>query len=210
MTEALPAIRPPQQQRSRASLERVLEAGAKLLEEQGYEGFTLAEVSKRSKVSMGSIYARVGSKQGLIYAIHSRLMEQMRGELERFEPVRWEGVPTTELVRGVIRAFADSMRAHGGLLGVIMHRGAVDATIAARGSEALKDVSDRFAALLLERRDEFGHPDPGLAVDVVFRLLFGALGRQLMYGPTFESRRALDWDTLVAETAEAAVGYLRL
>jgi len=34
-------IRPPQQRRSRESLERVLKAGERVLTDKGYEGFTL-------------------------------------------------------------------------------------------------------------------------------------------------------------------------
>ena len=68
------AVQPPQQERSRASFERVIEAATSLLEEEGYDGFTLAEVSKRANVSIGSIYARVKSKDDLFYVIQDRYM----------------------------------------------------------------------------------------------------------------------------------------
>ena len=54
--------RPPRQRRSRESLERVLQAGVELLGETDYDGFTLSELSRRAQVSVGSIYARFGSK----------------------------------------------------------------------------------------------------------------------------------------------------
>ena len=60
MTDA--SVRPPKQKRSQESLERVLQAGAEVLLDVGYEGFTLQEVSKRSGVSIGSIYACLGEK----------------------------------------------------------------------------------------------------------------------------------------------------
>ena len=56
-------LRPPLQNRSRESLERVLIAGKKLLEEKGWEGFTVQEVSRRAKVSIGSIYARARARR---------------------------------------------------------------------------------------------------------------------------------------------------
>jgi len=52
MAPSDPGIRPPQQRRSRESLERVLKAGELVLEQKGYEGFTIAEVSRRAKVSV--------------------------------------------------------------------------------------------------------------------------------------------------------------
>ena len=76
MAASEPTIRPPQQPRSRASLERVIVAGTKLLEEEGYEGFTLAKVSSMANVSIGSIYARVKSKDDLFYVIQDRFMSR--------------------------------------------------------------------------------------------------------------------------------------
>jgi len=54
--------REPKQDRSRASFERVLDAATALLAERGYSEFTLQELSRRSKVSIGSIYCRVSGK----------------------------------------------------------------------------------------------------------------------------------------------------
>src|SRR4051795_8248487 len=79
-TPAPEARPPPLQNRSRASLERVLEAGQKLLEEEGWEGFTVQEVSRRAKVSIGSIYARAPSKEALIYAIYDRAVDHIAEE----------------------------------------------------------------------------------------------------------------------------------
>ncbi len=49
------AVRPPKQRRSRESYERVLEAAHTLLEENGFDGFTIQEVAARSGVSVGAI-----------------------------------------------------------------------------------------------------------------------------------------------------------
>ena len=48
-TESL-AIRPPLQQRSRRAWARILDAGVALLEEGGYEAFTIAAVCERAQV----------------------------------------------------------------------------------------------------------------------------------------------------------------
>ena len=73
-TDLSGSVQPPQQERSRASFERVLQAATSLLAEKGYDGFTLAEVSERAGVSIGSIYARVKSKDELFYVIQDRYM----------------------------------------------------------------------------------------------------------------------------------------
>ena len=209
MPNRTPPIRPPQQERSRASFERVLDAGAKLLEERGYEAFTLGEVSRRAKVSIGSIYGRVKSKDDLIHAIHLRLMVELEapsptaiadGDLDR--------LPTREVIAEAVREFADNTRRRAGLLSVFMHRAAVDDALAAAGSAASRRVGRRFEKLVLSRRDEIVHPDPERAVDVAFRMTYCTLTRQIMYGPTFESDRAIEWDDLVDELAVACASYL--
>ena len=95
-----------------------------------------------------------------------------------------------------------------GLVRVFMHRGIVDADVAARSSVSVSRFHDQVEAMLLRRRDEIAHDDPELAVDVAFRMAWGTLARQIMYGPTFESHRVIAWDTLVAEIGRACTAYL--
>jgi AcrR family transcriptional regulator len=202
-------IRPPQQERSRASFERVLAAGAQLLEERGYEAFTLAEVSRRAKVSIGSIYGRVESKEDLVRAIHARAMEELAGEhREAIGARNVARLSTVALIGEAVREFSEPIRKHARLLSVFMHRGAVDDVIAASGSLSSRETGDRFKELILSRRDEIVHPDPELAVDVAFRMAYCTLARQIMYGPTFESEREVEWDELVGELGVACASYL--
>jgi AcrR family transcriptional regulator len=184
----------------------VLDAGTRLLEERGYEGFTLAEVSRRARVSIGSIYARAPSKDVLFRAIHERAMERVA--LEQREPWAGADLPTPALIVRAVGLVAAPMRAHGPLLRVFMHRGVVDGVIAARGAEISRQVGDRFKELVLTRRREFTQADPDLASDVAFRLVYCTLARQLMYGPAFESTTPIGWDALVAELGEVCVRYL--
>jgi AcrR family transcriptional regulator len=206
------AVRPPKQERSRASFERVLLAARKLLEEEGYPSFTVARVSERAGVSVGSIYARVPSKDALFHAVHARVMEEIH---EHYEAIAQEesrssrnDLPTRELIIETIRVFAQPFRKHTAFLRVVMHRGAVDEVVAAFGSEVSSNQADQFRAVVLTRRDEVTHADPELAVDVAYRMVYCTIARQVMYGPTFESQRAIAWDDLVRELGDAAATYL--
>ena len=75
-------LKEPKQNRSKASLERLLNAACELLTENGYKDFTLQEVSKRAKVSIGSIYNRFKSKEDLIRLLQVRELETL--EVETF------------------------------------------------------------------------------------------------------------------------------
>lgn len=208
MAASEPTIRPPQQPRSRASLERVIAAGTQLLEEEGYEGFTLAKVSGLANVSIGSIYARVKSKDDLFHVIQDRFMSRTENQPGFTDAGVREHLPADDLIVAAVREIGRVFQEDAPLLRVFMHRGLVDDVVEARSFASVSHFSDFFARLVLTRRDEIVHSDPELAVDVAFRMAWGTLARQIMYGPTFESHRAVAWDTLVDELGKACVAYL--
>jgi len=202
-------IRPPLQRRSQESLERVLQAGAELLLEVGYEGFTLQEVSKRSGVSIGSIYARAPSKEALILAIYDQEMAKVSAANERLrETARLEDLKGRELIIALVELMARSTLEHADILRVFMYRALVDEEIWRRGSERSTMLSRAFEEALLDHKDELNHPDPELAIDVAFRFVYNTLVRRVTHGGTFESQRPLGDDDLIRELGEAAADYL--
>ena len=179
-----------------------------VLQEKGYESFTLAEVSRRSGVSIGSIYARVKSKDDLFLVLQDRFMTATQAEFVFGNPGRWMPLAADDVVRAIVRELGASFRRNVPLLRVFMHRAIVDDAVAVRSSQAISEYADLAEALLLTRRDRIRHPDPELAVDVAFRMAWGTMARQIMYWPTFESRREVPWDTLVEELGTACAAYL--
>src|SRR3954467_5646874 len=139
------ALRPPLQSRSPASPGRRLEAGQKLLEEEGWEGFTVQEVSRRAKVSVGSIYARAPNKDALILAVYDYAVAELREERAAFEETeRWEGLDLAEVVLEATREMAATMLRHERILRVIMTRAAVDPVIRERGSGQIHAVARQW------------------------------------------------------------------
>lgn len=201
-------VRPPKQRRSQASLERVLEASKSLLEERGFDGFTIHDVSQRAGVSVGAIYARFGSKVGLLRAVHKEAMDAIRSEHEGLSPFKEASFDARTAISAAVQRLAGIFRQRQDLLRAFMHLGAVDDVIATRGSESSIDLAHRFAEAILAHRSEIRHPDPDRAVDVAYRMAYCTFARQVMYGPTFESDRPIAWDELVAEVATACTAYL--
>jgi len=62
-------IRPPRQARSAASWRRILDAGRSLVEEGGADALTLSALCERADVAPTTVYQRVDSMNGLMYAI---------------------------------------------------------------------------------------------------------------------------------------------
>lgn len=207
--DSRPMISPPRQRRSRESFERVLRAAHGLLEDNGFEGFTIQEVAERSGVSVGAIYARFSNKEALLHAVHGRLMETMAaGD----QAVRAAGDASGigEALALAVAQMSRTMGEHRRALRAFMHLGAVDDFIAARGSTASIAQGRSFAEAMLRHQHEIRHPHPELAVDIAFRMVYSTLARQVMYGAQFESEFPVDWNTLTTELTLACRRYLVL
>src|SRR4051812_31852596 len=118
--------RAPKQERSQRSFEQVLKASADLLIEEGYEGFTIQAVSKRSGVSTGSIYARVNSKDDLVHIITARALEARAADHNELME-RARQIPNlAELMPVLILGFAETWRRHATIMRPLFLRAAVD------------------------------------------------------------------------------------
>jgi AcrR family transcriptional regulator len=106
---AAPRPRVPQQERSRATQARILDAAVRVLTESGYEGFTTAVVSQRAEVSKGALFKHFPARETLLVATVLHLFERQRG---RFASalMRLEGQNVRERVRAAIRALWDLLR----------------------------------------------------------------------------------------------------
>lgn len=62
----------PRQQRSRATVDAVLDAAAQILVSEGYEGFNTNRVAERAGVSIGSLYQYFPNKAALLTALRQR------------------------------------------------------------------------------------------------------------------------------------------
>lgn len=207
--ESIPALRPPQQNRSRASFERVLDAGARLLAERGYDAFTIADLSQAAKVSIGAIYARVDSKETLVLAIHERAMARIEREHGIFEDgERWAGLTPSDTIEALVRELSALVLRNEAILRVFMIRAAIDPRIAEAGSRSSNELARAWESRALTCRDAFAHPAPELAADVCFRVVYAACIRRVLRGPTFESVRELSWERLADELVVMCTGYL--
>jgi AcrR family transcriptional regulator len=203
------SVRMPKQTRSRESLERVLGASRSLLEEKGLHGLTIQDVSQRAEVSVGAIYARFGSKESLLRAVHSHAIEWLRAEHEAaFAAAGTPGQRAGDAIPAAVQAIAHIFRRNEDLLRAFMHLGAVDEQIARRGVEGIADLARQFKAAVLAHRDKITHPDPETGVDLAFRIAFSTFARRVMRGPAFDSDRPIDWDQLVEEVGTACAAYL--
>src|SRR3954451_22281484 len=96
-------VRPPKQRRSREAWNRVLDAGVAILEDGGYEAFTIAAVCERAGVAPTAIYARTSSKDALFLAVYEHGIVALRQEQGVFaDGARWVGLAPADVVRAAV------------------------------------------------------------------------------------------------------------
>jgi len=204
---ATPNFIPPQQKRSRESLERVLEAALEVLTEGGYEAFTIAEVCKRAGVSVGSVYNRFPSKDDLFLAVHREFIARISTEA-RVTNEEARALGTRELIARMVDDIVGPFERHAELLRVFMVRSPIDDGIYHQAQETITHLFDRFDELLRTRADEFSHADPDVAIDMAFRMVWDVASRQITHGPRFDAPHALTWQRMREELAAACAAYL--
>ncbi|MGN7969776.1 TetR/AcrR family transcriptional regulator [Microbacterium sp. 22296] len=145
----------PKQQRSRDSFAKVCAAVLELLHERGTGQFSLAEVSSRAAVSIGSIYGRVSSKAELLAVIQSQEFDRL--DLETEERVGAAGVGAASFGHAtgeIVTAYAAILRENRDLLSPFFLLGVEDARILERGRRSGDAGQAVFLRALLAAADE--------------------------------------------------------
>jgi AcrR family transcriptional regulator len=105
----------PQQERSRVTVEAILEATAHILTEEGYDKANTNRIAERAGISIGSLYQYFPNKESLMAA----LMEQHSQEIAALVEAKLQDlfdapleVAVAELVKAIIAAHAINPRLH--------------------------------------------------------------------------------------------------
>jgi AcrR family transcriptional regulator len=202
-------VRKPQQDRSRSSMERLLATAMEMLVQSGASEFTLQDLSRRTKVSIGSIYLRFDNKQELMRELQIRFLEQVEREHALIiDRLRRKGLALRQLVPIAIREYSEFLREHAGLLRVFMNLAPNDSVVEANGKKYYRQSAADFATLLLDHRAEIRHPDPVHAVDGCFSMMYAWVGRYLGLGTTQDVVGEGDWDQLLDDVSLMSVLWL--
>jgi AcrR family transcriptional regulator len=109
-------MRPPKQERSRRTLERILAAARSLLSEHEARDVSLREIADTAEVSLSSLFARFKSKDALLDHLHEELCEaRLRDADEVVTRLELADASADETVRIALRALVRSALARGGM-----------------------------------------------------------------------------------------------
>jgi AcrR family transcriptional regulator len=131
--------RTPRQARSRAMVERIVVAGARVLEESGYQDASTNRIAREAGVSPGSLYQYFPDKEAIVAEIAHRLVEEFSSAISPVvRSAALERPPAA--TRLVLGAALDALQERAALL-----RALVDRVPAVEQREALQPVRGRLA-----------------------------------------------------------------
>jgi AcrR family transcriptional regulator len=180
------AVRPPQQQRSRESWERILTAGVELLCEGGYEAFTIAAVCDRAGVPPRAIYARVDAKEGLFLAVYEHGMAHVREQVQAvFENPAVVPESASRQVDDLVRGIADVFHGHRAFLKPVLLLSSTHPEVHRRGSAYSREMGENFTSALRQVVYSIEHEEPAAALQFCFSMVHSAVVMRTMYGAGF-------------------------
>ncbi len=114
-------LRRPVQDRSRRTLEALLNATEALLDERRFEEITVAEIILKAGSSTGSFYARFPGKDALLPALYARYHAELPGRLAQVrDGLDLERMTLADACRRVVREFAASFETRLNLMRAIV------------------------------------------------------------------------------------------
>ncbi|MGW1680888.1 TetR/AcrR family transcriptional regulator [Saccharopolyspora sp. NPDC002376] len=199
---AEPGFRPPQQARSRESLQKVLTSAEHVLSTGGIDEFTVAAVAEHAGVSVGAIYRRFTGKEHLLKAVKDDLLERL--ETGVAEALR----AASPGLRGTIGAFTNAMahtfsghtRAFPELLSGQPAEGVE------RGLQALETIQRALVESAEPYLDDIAQRDPRNAAQFAARSIIGSCVHRAATCHSWPD--GLSWQTWAEATTAMAMTYL--
>ena len=190
------------QERSKATVDALLAATARVLVKEGYDRASTNKVAEAAGVSIGSLYQYFPSKEALVATVIERHIGQMMGVV-RASLVRVALFPLADAARELVRVMIDAHRIEPKL-----HRVLVEQIPRVGNLEQIESVDDEAISLvrsyLEAHREEIDVPDLDLAAFVAVTSV-----EALTHAAVLRRPALLDDERFRHEVASLVVRYLR-
>ena len=196
-TKRTPLRREPKQQRSRQTVDAVLEAVRLVVKRHGTQAITTNRIAEAAGVSIGSLYQYFPDKRTIFTALHDRHVEDVRQVIERTtaacasEPLEEF---TRELVQGLVNVHAEAAELH-----------EIVSSVVPESALGFKNALHRTFGWVLSRGDQERY-----SLDETERMLFvlPRMVESLVHGAAHQARTALSRDDARNETIRAVLVYV--
>lgn len=203
------AIAEPRQERSRRTLQRILDAFEQSLDTQTFEEVTVGALCERAGCSVGTFYGRVESKDVLLDHLRQRVFDEMRATLATlFSPEQARQRSLSPLIHEQLQTLFDVHHRRRGVLRAVIVQARRQTAFAGPTREFNASVLRGVAGSWLVHRDVIAHPDPVAAVEQAALMAVGYLRESIVFGELWSTQRALDRDARLHTLHRMLVDFL--
>ncbi|GMP00813.1 TetR/AcrR family transcriptional regulator [Bradyrhizobium sp. TM239] len=193
------------QARSRATIDALVEATARILVREGFEKASTNRIAEIAGVSVGSLYQYFPSKEALVAAVIDRHNEEIMG-IVRTALVEVADLPIDKAVRKLVTVAIDAHRINPKLHHVLAEQ--IPRTGQLKDVEAYnREIQTLVRAYLESRRKEMRKVDLDVATFICVSTIEAIAHNMVLHGAEMLSEKTVR--TLVDETTRLVVGYLR-
>src|SRR5690606_19531428 len=155
----------PVQDRSRKTLRQILTTAKTLFVAKGFDETAVTEISRQSKISVGSIYHRFPDKQSILYAILETYRRTRFAEIDDLTREElWQGKGAADVLDFHIEIIFSATRKDRGFFRLIERQRIVDKVVRDMQIEWNQRFCDIIAGLLRPHAGDLGHADIDRAV----------------------------------------------
>jgi len=197
-------VKPPVQERSRRTLERIVVAAMAVLDETGFKGASMAEIASRAGISVATLYTRFRDKEALLDHLFSNLQStHLETARELFRPDAWTGISVAERIDHLAGHLVAGAAAHRGLLRALSQRQLLEERTPAEVA-CEEEMSTLLAEWLQDGARQEGRELPEEPARAVVSLLTSSVRTQVVFGITC----GLPRDAFVEQLVSALRSYV--
>jgi AcrR family transcriptional regulator len=202
-------VRPPRQERTHQSLERLLDVAEMLLRDKDFDDIHVRDIASRAETSVAAFYRRLKDKDALLHALHERSCEEAFATADdAFSPARWEEAGIAEILFTIFPFLIEVLQPNESLYRAIYQRAISDEQMRERSMKLVRHVVSRLSDLLIARSDEIRHPKPSVAVPFALIQANALLVQHYTVGIRDIGSVPMSDDLIARELATSCLAYL--
>lgn len=180
MSRSANTDRPPQQNRSRVTTERFLEAAFKLLEKRSFADLSVSDLAKAAKRSVGVFYQRFNSKEDFLRIL---VFEFVGSEFKERADRAWTGQTAENVLSGFLRDTYQRILSHQNLWRAALALSASDPTFWSQFAGRRASLFKALIETIETRTGEKVSPPKARRIEIAVQVFNSVINNQIINGP---------------------------
>jgi AcrR family transcriptional regulator len=203
------SIRKPRQDRSRRTLEAVLDAVEELIAERGVEVLKLGDIAARAGYTTGAIYARFRDKEAILEQLYDRFVRRAIEAMDQGYPtLTAEGVDFTAALTFWVRTFIAHQRQNWSLHNAFLTRIQTEEPYRLRSRDLTLHAARVLRQVMEQHHDRIPHDDLDKAAGMAILIMNATIERAITLREPASVYIPASDDALVAELVRVLSAYL--